>query len=216
MKRLTNLFVVALMATLFVTACGDTGTNPTPDDESVLRIASNVDNALIYINGNLSEYQTPSDFPLQPGEYTIEVDKSGYLRASEYVDLRPGETRKIVIDLTEQTIDPPCDNSCRNDQICDEVNDICICPEGKEDVDDECTVVGEPCDAYDWLSNGQEYMCGVQPCTLEFYIYEGECAIDCDPALNEYARDLQSNGDGTFQYYKEAPLDRWLTCAPVN
>lgn len=146
MRQLATMFVAAIVAALAVTACGDTGTNPNPPtpDEGVLSVTSNVDGAVIYIDGFPSEYVTPSDLLLPRGVYTVEVEMAGMLSQPDQLEVQLQDHTVARFQLVEQT--DPCD-SCRADQEC--VNEICTCPSGKEEVDGVCTVVSsDPCEGY--------------------------------------------------------------------
>jgi|GEM_PF-6396602 len=72
---------------------------PTPIREAYLRVISEPDGALIYVNGNVKG-RTPAQITLNAGSYTVEVSLDGYSASAKYITLDGGEAEKVVFTLT--------------------------------------------------------------------------------------------------------------------
>lgn len=162
-RQLANLFVAAFMVALLATGCGGTDTTyPGPDELADLEVTSNVE-ATILIDG---EYRgvTPARIELAAGKtYQVEVQRTGMIAVVEQIFL-PSEGLEMEVTLTEPD---PCNGSCRNDQICDEINGVCLCSEGKEEKDGECTAPGQ-CPPADLPTTGTEIECRSESCLIEW------------------------------------------------
>ncbi len=128
MKALKALYLTAIIMAVAFAGCGGSTndpTEPTPD-RGVLSITSNVDGAAIYLNGEFTGYNTPSDLEL-PAEqtYRIEVVKTGRIPQPDYLEvyLFADGYREVEFHLVDPT--NPCE-SCRADQICSD--NQCVTP----------------------------------------------------------------------------------------